>query len=112
LQEARALLGRIEYQKGNFQGALQLFDGIHLTGLAQSMRFFASEKTPTRSHRKGKTQKLGTLNNFLHASSLLIEAIYLKAKSLQKLGALEGATCRVIFNMALAFMYVRRRGEI
>jgi tetratricopeptide (TPR) repeat protein len=92
------LLGRIEYQKGNFQGALQLFDGIHLSGLVQSMRFHASEKPSTRSHKKGKNQKPGTLSNFLHASSLLIEAIYLKAKSLQKLGALEGA---VPFGFAL-----------
>lgn len=96
MQEARALLGRIEYQKGNFQGALQLFDGIHLSGLAHSMRFHALGKTPTRSQKKGMTQRPGTLKNFLHASSLLIEAIYLKAKSFQKLGSLEGATRRLL----------------
>lgn len=95
LQEARALLGRIEYQKDNFQGALQLFDGIHLRGLADSLRYYASaEKTSSRSHKKGKQQKPGTVTNFLHASSLLIEAIYLKAKCLQKLGTLEGETLR------------------
>lgn len=100
LQEARALLGRIEYRKGNFQGALRVLEGIRLSGLAQSMRFFATEKT-TWSHRKGKNQKPATLNNFLHASSLLIEAIYLKAKSHEKLGALEGATRRLPIDLVL-----------
>lgn len=84
------MLGRIEYRKGNFQGALRLLEGIHLSGLAQSLRYFASERTSWH-HKKGKNQKPGTLKNFLHASSLLIEALYLKAKSFQKLGALEGA---------------------
>ncbi|KAG0601571.1 hypothetical protein M758_11G122500 [Ceratodon purpureus] len=100
-EEARALLGRIEYQKGNFQGALQLFDGIHLSGLAQSMRFHASEKPSIRNQKKGKNPKPDTLSNFLHASSLLIEAIYLKAKSLQKLGALEDAAheCKVVLDL-------------
>jgi len=64
------------------------------------MRFFASEKT-TWSHRKGKNQKPATLNNFLHASSLLIEAIFLKAKSHEKLGALEGATRRLLIDLVL-----------
>ncbi|KAG0557985.1 hypothetical protein KC19_11G170800 [Ceratodon purpureus] len=100
-EEARALLGRIEYQKGNFQGALQLFDGIHVSGLAQSIRFFASEKTVSRSHKKERKQKTGTSNNFLHACSLLIEAIYLKAKSFQKLGALEDAAheCKIVLDL-------------
>ncbi|XP_024360394.1 protein NPG1 isoform X1 [Physcomitrium patens] len=101
-EEARALLGRIEYQKENFQGALQLFDGIHLRGLADSLRYFASaEKTSSRSQKKGKQQKPGTATNFLHASSLLIEAIYLKAKCFQKLGALEDAAneCKVVLDL-------------
>jgi tetratricopeptide (TPR) repeat protein len=99
-EEARALLGRIEYRKGNFQGALRLLEGIHLSGLAQSLRYFASERTSWH-HKKGKNQKPGTLKNFLHASSLLIEAIYLKAKSFQKLGATEDAAheCQVVLNL-------------
>ena len=104
MQEARALLGRIEYQKGNFQGALQLFDGIHLSGLAQSMRFHAALKTSTRSQKKGKNQKPSTLSNFLHASSLLIEAMYLKAKSFLKLGALEGDIRRLPVDFTLVLL--------
>lgn len=94
LQEARALLGRMEYQKGNWQGAIQLFEGIHLGGLLARMRFFASEKGQVT--KKVKNSKASELSNFLHASSLLIEAIYLKAKSLQKLGALAGVQFKVL----------------
>jgi hypothetical protein len=88
VQEARALLGRLEYQRGNIEGALQVFEGIELTALVSRMRFFLLEAK--NRNRKGKPPKDGTLTNFLHAASLLLEAIYLKAKSLQKLGRLSG----------------------
>ncbi len=88
MQEARALLGRLEYQRGNIEGALQVFEGIELTALVSRMRFFLLEAK--NRNRKGKPPKDGTLTNFLHAASLLLEAIYLKAKSLQKLGRLSG----------------------
>lgn len=78
----------MEFQKGNWQGAIQLFEGIHLGGLLARMRFFASEKGQVS--KKVKNSKASELSNFLHASSLLIEAIYLKARSLQKIGALAG----------------------
>lgn len=82
------MLGRIEYQRGNVEGALQLFDGIQLKGLVTRLRFFALERV--RQQKKGKASKAGAPNNFLHASSLLIEAIYLKAKSFQRLGRFSG----------------------
>ncbi|CAK9270652.1 unnamed protein product [Sphagnum jensenii] len=88
-EEARALLGRLEYQRGNIEGALQVFEGIELTALVSRMRFFLLEAK--NRNRKGKPPKDGTLTNFLHAASLLLEAIYLKAKSLQKLGRLSEA---------------------
>ena len=86
------------------EGALQFFDGIHLSGLAQSMRFHGAQKTSTRSQKKGKNQKPGTLSNFLHASSLLIEAMYTKAKSFLKLGALKGDIHRVPVDFTLVLL--------
>ncbi|KAG0448421.1 hypothetical protein HPP92_027840 [Vanilla planifolia] len=63
-EEARALLGRLEYHRGNVEAALRVFD--------------ASQ----------------------HAASLILEAIYLKAMSLQKLGrAFEAAQeCKSILD--------------
>ncbi|KAL8230972.1 hypothetical protein R6Q57_000750 [Mikania cordata] len=36
-EEARALLGRLEYQKGNFDAALQVFYGIDIKSLSPRM---------------------------------------------------------------------------
>ncbi|XP_022740244.1 protein NPG1 isoform X1 [Durio zibethinus] len=66
LKEARALLGRLEYQRGNVEGALRVFDGIDLQAAIQRL-----QPSPAVSQ---------------HAASLVLEGVYLKAKSLQKLG--------------------------
>ena len=90
LQEARALLGRLEYQRGNVEAALQVFDGIDISTVRSRMK---SSSESRGSHRRGRSK-----NEFaqqplsLHAAGLLLEAIYLKAKSLQKLGRLPGKT--------------------
>lgn len=87
-EEARALLGRLEYQRGNVEAALHVFDGIDLQVAIQRLQPSFSEKQPSRKGRsRGDSQHAVSQ----HSASLLLEAIYLKAKSLQKLGRLNDA---------------------
>lgn len=86
VQEARALLGRLEYQRGNLEGALRVFDGIDLQAAIQRLQPIA-EKLPSKKGRP-RTESTHTISQ--HAASLVLEAIYLKAKSLQKLGRVTG----------------------
>ncbi|KAE9462456.1 hypothetical protein C3L33_05660, partial [Rhododendron williamsianum] len=81
-EEARALLGRLEYQRGNLEGALRVFDGIDLQAAIQRLQPIA-EKQASKKGRP-RTESMHTISQ--HAASLVLEAIYLKAKSLQKLG--------------------------
>lgn len=87
VQEARALLGRLEYQRGNVEGALRVFDGIDLQAAIQRLQPSLSEKPPSRKGRS-RSESLHAVSQ--HAACLVLEAIYLKAKSLQKLGRLTG----------------------
>ncbi|XP_020217804.1 protein NPG1 [Cajanus cajan] len=80
-EEARALLGKLEYQRGNVEGALRVFDGIDLQAAIQRLQPAFSEKQPAK---KGRT-RIESPSISQHAASLVLEAIYLKAKSLQKL---------------------------
>ncbi|KAI3985140.1 hypothetical protein MKX01_027226 [Papaver californicum] len=84
-EEARALLGRLEYQRGNLEGALRVFDGIDLQAAIQRLQPSLTEK-PSSNRRKSSrgTESVHAVSQ--HAASLVLEAIFLKAKSLQKLG--------------------------
>ncbi|CAA2993720.1 tetratricopeptide repeat 7A [Olea europaea subsp. europaea] len=84
-EEARALLGRLEYQRGNVEGALRVFEGIDLQAAIQRMQPPISEK---QSSKKGRSRSESTHAVLQHSASLVLEAIYLKVKSLQKLGKL------------------------
>ncbi|KAK4786593.1 hypothetical protein SAY86_010426 [Trapa natans] len=85
LEEARALLGRLEYQRGNLEAALRVFEGIDLQAAIQRLQPNVTEKVPTKKSRS-RTESISVVSQ--HAASLVLEAIYLKAKSLQKLGQL------------------------
>ncbi|KAJ8559978.1 hypothetical protein K7X08_004036 [Anisodus acutangulus] len=88
-EEARALLGRLEYQRGNVESALRVFDGIDLQAAIQKMQPSLTEKQPSK---KGRTRSIESVPGISqHAAGLVLEAIYLKAKSLQKLGRLTEA---------------------
>ncbi|KAF9621177.1 hypothetical protein IFM89_016671 [Coptis chinensis] len=50
-EEARALLGRLEYQKGNIDGALQVFHGINIRSLMPRMTKAIVERTRQRKWR-------------------------------------------------------------
>ena len=91
LKEARALLGRLEYQRGNFDAALQVFYGIDIRSLSPRMIRAISDRTLQRNSKaKRENSVVGVMS--LHSVSLLLEAILLKAKSLQEMGRFKGMT--------------------
>ncbi|XP_010941503.1 protein NPG1 [Elaeis guineensis] len=81
-EEARALLGRLEYQRGNVESALRVFDGIDLQTAIQRLQPTFSEKPASRRNRS-RTESIHQVSQ--HAASLVLEAIYLKSMSLQRL---------------------------
>lgn len=86
-EEAQALLGKLEYQRGNVEGALRVFDGIDLKAAIQRLQPSLLEKPPVK---KGPCRAESPSSVTQHAASMVLEAIYLKAKSLQKLGKFDG----------------------
>lgn len=69
------------------EGALRVFDGIDLQAAIQRMQSSITEKIPSKKGRsRGESMHAVPQN----AAGLVLEAVYLKAKSLQKLGRLTG----------------------
>ncbi|XP_044493922.1 protein NPGR2 isoform X1 [Mangifera indica] len=98
-EEARALLGRIEYQKGNIEAALHVFEGIDIAAATPKMKITLASKRGERHKRHSKNFASPPMSN--RAVSLLLEAIFLKAKSLQVLGRFKEAAqaCKVILDI-------------
>ncbi|XP_062114852.1 uncharacterized protein LOC133828722 [Humulus lupulus] len=86
-EEARALLGRLEYQKGNIEAALHVFEGIDIAAVTPRMKGSISRRCEQNRHR---SQSDSVPPMSMHAVSLLLEAVLLKEKSLQGLGRYEG----------------------
>lgn len=103
-EEARALLGRLEYQRGNVEGALRVFDGIDLQAAIQRMQPSLTEKQPSKKGRS-RSESMHAVSQ--HAASLILEAIYLKAKSLQKLGRVSDAAneCQSVLDAVEKIFY-------
>ncbi|KAJ1397856.1 Tetratricopeptide-like helical domain superfamily [Sesbania bispinosa] len=83
-EEARALLGRYEYQKGNIVAALHVFEGIDIGVVTPKIKIALSrnrERHKKYSHNHAEPQIS------IHAVGLLLESVFLKAKSLQVLGS-------------------------
>ncbi|XP_031114361.1 protein NPGR2-like isoform X2 [Ipomoea triloba] len=96
-EEARALLGRLEYQKGNLEAALHVFEGIDIAAVIPKIKIsLARRSDPPRRN----SQSDATLPMSMHAVSLLFEAMLLKTKSLQALGRFTEAaqTCKIILD--------------
>ncbi|KZV34011.1 hypothetical protein F511_02784 [Dorcoceras hygrometricum] len=96
-EEARALLGRLEYQKGNIEAALSVFEGIDIAAVIPRIKVTVVRRCElSRRHSQSDT----ALPMSMHAVSLLVEAIFLKAKSLQALGRYAEAakSCKVILD--------------
>lgn len=97
-EEARALLGRYEYQKGNVEAALHVFEGIDISTVAPKIKSSLSRRG---EQRRRSSQNFATPPLSMHAVSLLLEAIFLKSKSLQALGRFKDAaeSCKVILDI-------------
>ncbi|XP_044484150.1 protein NPGR2-like isoform X2 [Mangifera indica] len=96
-EEARALLGRLEFQKGNIEAALHVFEGIDVASVTSKIKVSLSRRCEqNRRHSQSDTAPPMSM----HAVSLLLEAIFLKAKSLQGLGRFEEAaqSCQLILD--------------
>ncbi|XP_057720829.1 protein NPGR1-like [Arachis stenosperma] len=99
-EEARALLGRLEYQRGNFDAALQVFQGIEIKALTPRMIRAIAERTRPKKQRSRADNVVPNVMS-MHSVSLLVEAILLKSKSLEELGRYTEAanTCSIILDM-------------
>ncbi|MFS7975425.1 putative tetratricopeptide-like helical domain superfamily, protein NPG1 [Helianthus anomalus] len=97
-EEARALLGRYEYQKGNIEAALHVFEGIDISSVTPKIKISLAKTGETRKRR---SHNYTSPPLSAHALSLLLEAIYLKSKSLQILGRYKEAakSCKVILDI-------------
>lgn len=99
-EEARALLGRLEYQRGNFDAALQVFQGIDIHVLKPRMVKAIAERTRARKPRSKGGRSSATVMS-MHSVMLLLEAILLKTKSLEGLGRIKDAAmeCKTILDI-------------
>ncbi|CAJ2628105.1 unnamed protein product [Trifolium pratense] len=97
-EEARALLGRLEYQKGHIEAALLVFEGIDIASVIPKMKMSISKRC--ESNNKHRPQSDSAPSMSIHAVSLLLEAVFLKAKSLQTLGRFQEAaqSCKTILD--------------
>ncbi|KAJ1398950.1 Tetratricopeptide-like helical domain superfamily [Sesbania bispinosa] len=96
-EEARALLGRLEYQKGNTEAALHVFEGIDISAVVPKMKISISRRCEPNK-RRSQSDTVPPMS--MHAVSLLLEAVFLKAKSLQTLGRFQDAaqSCKAILD--------------
>ncbi|XP_051118584.1 protein NPGR2 [Andrographis paniculata] len=97
-EEARALLGRYEYQKGNIEAALHVFEGIDVNSVTPKIKVTLSK---IGENRRRQSQNYSDPPMSIHAVSLLFEAIFLKSKSLQALRKYKEAaqSCSVILEL-------------
>ncbi|KAI3749556.1 hypothetical protein L2E82_20170 [Cichorium intybus] len=97
-EEARALLGRYEFQKGNIEAALHVFEGIDIASVTPKMKISLALRAEPR---KKRSHNYATPPLSPHALGLLLEAIFLKSKSLQILGRYKEAarSCKVILDI-------------
>lgn len=87
------MLGRLEYQRGNFDAALQVFKGIDIKLLTPRITKAIVDRTRP-CNKPPRSSKAVTLppptSMSMHSVSLLLEAILLKARSLEELGSCKG----------------------
>lgn len=81
------MLGRLEYQRGNIDAALHVFEGIDVAAVMPKIKLSIARKFERRKRRSHNDIAPPMT---MHAVSLLLEAILLKAKALQDLGRFKG----------------------
>ncbi|XP_078442383.1 protein NPGR1-like isoform X2 [Wolffia australiana] len=102
-EEARALLGRLEFQNGNFSAALHVLRGIDVAALKSDLvNALAEWARPSRPPPKTDTPRRAAISP--RAAALLLEAILLKSKALAGLGLVKEAAeeCGVVMDIAEA----------
>jgi len=73
------LLGRLEYQKGNEEVALHVFEGIDIATVVPKIKVSISRRfEPNKRSSQSDAQPPMSM----HVVTLILEAIFLKAKSL------------------------------
>lgn len=73
---------------------MRLFDGIDLQATVEKIQPIIEKQVA----KKGRTRTESMVNFPNHAASLVLEGAYLKAKTLQKLGKLNGISSNAIAN--------------
>ncbi|KAF3645559.1 hypothetical protein FXO38_19595 [Capsicum annuum] len=82
------MLGKLEYQRGNFDAALQVFQRIDIQTLSLKIAKAITEgRRLLKPCSKSDVVHVGVMS--LHSMSLLLQAILLKAKSLEKLSRIK-----------------------
>ncbi|KAK6918494.1 hypothetical protein RJ641_016916 [Dillenia turbinata] len=88
-EEARVLLGKLEFQRGNVKGAFKIFEGIDLQAMIDNLQ---PRSFPTKApSRRGRSRTESILPTVLSANSLILEGMLFKLKCLQKLGRIKEA---------------------
>ncbi|XP_076934022.1 protein NPGR2-like [Bidens hawaiensis] len=97
-EKARAVLGRYEYQIGNIEEALRVFDGINIAAITPKIKISLAD---IRKPEHTCSNSYGAPPFSINTVSLLLEAAYLKSKSLQILGRYREAaeSCKVILDI-------------
>ena len=70
------------------EAALHVFEGIDIAAVTPKMKITLARRG---DHPRKQSQNYSSLPMSLHAVSLLLEAIFLKAKSLEALGRYKGS---------------------
>ncbi|KAL4571957.1 hypothetical protein LXL04_018725 [Taraxacum kok-saghyz] len=96
-EEARALLGRYEYQKGNIEAALHVFEGIDIPSATPKMKISLTELKKPQKH----SFNYGAPPFSINTVGLLLEAAYLKSKCLMNFGRYKEAaeSCQVVLDV-------------
>lgn len=81
------MLGKYEYQKGNIEQAVRVFEGIDITSVTPRIKLTLS-RIRDRPKRRSRSDPAPPMS--LHAVNLFFEAMLLKAKSLQSLERSKG----------------------
>ncbi|RID50763.1 hypothetical protein BRARA_H01470 [Brassica rapa] len=114
-EEASAFLGRIEYQKGNVEAALRVFERIDINGITIKMKTALTVRQEPKHRRRSKTSFAPPPPPMSkHTVYLLFDAIFLKAKSLQRLARFQEAaqSCKVILDIVEASLLENVIGDI